>query len=180
MQAERYEAAVGPLHAALQLRAGDHESTVGLVDAYLALGNIEATSELLQTAINGHRNRRSAELAALQFRMSRAALAAGDQTVQLAWLNAALESDHQNGAIASELAELSMALEDFETASRALRALTLMKSPGPMTRAHAFYRQGVIAYRQGDPRKAAFLAKRALSEDAELSEARELLGHLGE
>jgi hypothetical protein len=49
-----------------------------------------------------------------------------------------------------------------------------------MTRAEAFYRQGVIALKQGDPRKAAFLAKRVLSEDGELSAARELLTQLGE
>ncbi|MFO0557018.1 MAG: tetratricopeptide repeat protein [Polyangiales bacterium] len=178
--AGRNEDAIAPLEAALKLRAGDHESTVGLCDAYIAIGNIEAASNLLQTAINGHRNRRSAELGALQYRMARAAAAVGDQGVQLAWLNAALESDHQNGAVASELAELAMTYEDLETAMKALRALTLMKNPGPMSRAEAFYRQGVIAFKQGDPRKAAFLAKRALSEDAELGAARELLTQLGE
>ncbi len=178
--AGRNEDAIAPLEAALKLRAGDHESTVGLCDAYIAVGNIEAASTLLQTAINGHRNRRSAELGALQYRMARAAAAVGDQGVQLAWLNAALESDHQNGGVASELAELAMTYEDLETAMKALRALTLMKNPGPMSRAEAFYRQGVIAFKQGDPRKAAFLAKRALSEDGELSAARELLTQLGE
>ena len=178
--AGRNEDAVAPLEQALKLRAGDHESTVGLVDAYIAIGNIDSASTLLQTAINGHRNRRSAELGALQYRMARAAAAVGDQGVQLAWLNAALESDHQNGAVASELAELAMTFDDLDTALKALRALTLMKAPGPMTRAEAFYRQGVIAFKQGDPRKAAFLAKRALSEDADLSAARELLTQLGE
>jgi hypothetical protein len=82
--------------------------------------------------------------------------------------------------VASELAELAMAFDDLDTAMKALRALTLMKNPGPMSRAEAFYRQGVIAFKQGDPRKAAFLAKRALSEDGELSAARELLTQLGE
>ncbi|MBL8681092.1 MAG: hypothetical protein JNK05_18055 [Myxococcales bacterium] len=178
--AGRNEDAVAPLEQALKLRAADHESTVGLCDAYIAIGNIEAASALLQNAINGHRNRRSAELGALQYRMARAAAAVGDQGVQLAWLNAALESDHQNGSVASELAELAMAFDDLDTALKALRALTLMKAPGPMTRAEAFYRQGVIAFKQGDPRKAAFLAKRALSEDGELSAARELLTQLGE
>lgn len=178
--AGRNEDAIAPLDAALKLRAGDHESTIGLTDAYIAIGNIEAASTLLQNAINGHRNRRSAELGALQYRMARAAAAVGDQGVQLAWLNAALESDHQNGGVASELAELAMNFDDLETAMKALRALTLMKNPGPMSRAEAFYRQGVIAFKQGDPRKAAFLAKRALSEDGELSAARELLTQLGE
>ncbi|MDP3277612.1 MAG: hypothetical protein Q8Q09_20690 [Deltaproteobacteria bacterium] len=176
----RYAEAVPPLESALELRAGDHECTVSLADAYTALGNIEAASGLLQNAINGHRNRRSAELGALQYRMARAAQAVGDQGVQLAWLNAALESDHQNGPVASELAELAMAFDDLDTAMKALRALTLMKNPGPMSKAQAFFRQGVIAFKQGDSRKAVFLAKRALSEDGELSEARELLTQLGE
>jgi lipopolysaccharide biosynthesis regulator YciM len=178
--AERHADALPPLEAALRLRSGDHEATVALADAYIALGNIDGATGLLQGAIAALRNRRSPELAALQYRMARAALAVGDQSVQLAWLNAALESDHQNGSVASELAELAMAFDDMETAMKALRALTLMKNPGPMTRAQAFYRQGVIAFRQGDPRKAAFLAKRALSEDAELADAKDLLQQLGE
>jgi hypothetical protein len=84
----------------------------------------------------------------------------------------------QNGQVASELAEVAMETENYETALKALRAVTLMTTPGPMSRALAFLRQGQIAQRQGDARKAAFLARKALSEDAALEEAQEFLQSL--
>jgi tetratricopeptide (TPR) repeat protein len=149
-----------------------------LADAYASADRLEDASQVLNEAINSHRGRRSKELAVLQHRMGRLAYAAGDHTVELAWLNAALDSDMQNGQVASELAEVAMETENYETALKALRAVTLMKTPGPMSRALAFLRQGQIAQRQGDARKAAFLARKALSEDAALEEAQEFLQSL--
>jgi thioredoxin-like negative regulator of GroEL len=166
------------LEAAHALRPADHDGVVLLADAYAGADRLEDASQVLNEAINAHRGRRSKELAVLQHRMGRLAYAAGDQTVELAWLNAALDSDMQNGQVASELAEVAMETENYETALKALRAVTLMKTPGPMSRALAFLRQGQIAQRQGDARKAAFLARKALSEDAALEEAQEFLQSL--
>jgi tetratricopeptide (TPR) repeat protein len=172
--------AVAPLEEALALRAGDHDVTVLLADAYTLAAKIAEATALLEAAIAPHKGRRSRELATLQHRMARVAAAAGDQQVELAWLNVALDCDMQNGQVASELAEVAIALGQHETALKALRAVTLMKSPGPMTRAVAFLRQGQIALQQGDQRRAVFLAKKALTEDAQLAEAQQFLKELGE
>jgi len=48
-----------------------------------------------------------------------------------------------------------------------------------MSRAMAFLRQGMIARSQGDAKKAVFLARKALSEDATLEEARAFLREIG-
>ncbi|MEZ4393591.1 MAG: tetratricopeptide repeat protein [Polyangiales bacterium] len=166
------------LAVAHELRPADHDALVLYADALAGADRLEEASQVLNDAINGHRGRRSKELAVLQHRMGRLAYAAGDQAVELAWLNAALDSDMQNGQVASELAEVAMETENYEVAIKALRAVTLMKTPGPLSRAQAFLRQGQIAQRQGDPRKAAFLARKALSEDAELEEAQAFLQSL--
>lgn len=171
--------AIEPLERAHALRPGDHDVTVLLVDAYTASQRLEDASGLLNTAIAAHKNRRSKELAMLQHRMGRLAYAAGDHAVEMAWLNAALDTDPQNGQVAAELADVAMEQANFDIAQKALRAIALMKNPAPMSRAMAFLRQGVIARSQGDAKKAVFLARKALSEDANLEEARAFLREIG-
>ena len=61
---------------------------------------------------------------------------------------------------------------------KALKAITLMKAPKPLTRAMAYLRQAMIAQHQGDQRKAVMLAKKALSEDPSLEEAQTFLAQL--
>jgi hypothetical protein len=100
--------------------------------------------------------------------MARVAAAAGDRSVEMAWLGVAFEADMQNGQIAAELASTAMDLNENEMALKALRAITMMKNPAPMGRAMAYLRQGMIAHRQGDTRRAAILAKKAQTEDPEL------------
>jgi hypothetical protein len=112
--------------------------------------------------------------------MARIAFAAGDRNVELAWLNVALDADMQNGEVATELAVVATELGQVDPAMKALRAITMMKNPGPMTKAEAYLRQGMIAHHQGDARRAALLARKALSEDAALESARQFLRDLGE
>lgn len=171
--------AIDPLERAHALRPADHDVTVLLVDAYTASQRLEDASGLLNTAIAAHKNRRSKELATLQHRMGRLAYAAGDHAVEMAWLNAALDTDPQNGQVAAELADVAMEQANFDIAQKALRAIALMKNPAPMSRAMAFLRQGMIARSQGDAKKAIFLARKALSEDATLEEARAFLREIG-
>lgn len=171
--------AVDALEKARALRPSDHETIVRLSDAYTSLERLEEASALLNEAITAHKGRRSKELATLQHRMARLAYAAGDSAVELAWLNAALDTDMQNGQVASELADVAMEAGNYDTALKALRAVTLMKNPGPMSRALAFLRQGQIASAQGDPKKAVFLARKALSEDPQLEEGHAFLRELG-
>ena len=174
------EQAISALEEAMKLRPSDQETTVLLADAYTQGGKMMEATQLLDTAIHAHKGRRSKELAGLQYRMARVANAAGDRSVELAWLNVALDSDMQNGQIAAELADVAIELGQAEVALKALRAVTLMKSPGPMSRAMAFLKQGMLAKQAGDARKAAFLAKKALTEDPALSEAGAFLKELGE
>lgn len=171
--------AIEPLERARALRPTDHDVTVLLVDAYTSSQRLEDASGLLNTAIAAHKNRRSKELAMLQHRMGRLAYAAGDHAVEMAWLNAALDTDPQNGQVAAELADVAMEQTNYDIAQKALRAIALMKNPAPMSRAMAFLRQGMIARNQGDAKKAVFLARKALSEDATLEEARTFLREIG-
>lgn len=171
--------AVTVLEQARSLKATDHETTVLLADAYTAAERLADASQLLNDAITAHRNRRSKELAVLQHRMGRLAYAAADHSVEMAWLNAALDTDPQNGQVAAELADVAMELQQHEIALKALRAVALMKSPGPMSRAMAFLKQGRIAHAQGDSKRAIFLARKSLSEDANLTEAQEFLREIG-
>jgi tetratricopeptide (TPR) repeat protein len=172
------ERAISALEGALKLKPLDHESTVLLADAYTMAERLEDASRLLNEGIAGHKGRRSRELAVLQHRMGRLAYAAGDHQVEMAWLNVALDTDMQNGQVAAELADVAMELTQFEIALKALRAITMMKTPAPMPRAVAFLRQGQIAQTQGDPKKATFFARKALAEDATLSEAQQFLESL--
>jgi tetratricopeptide (TPR) repeat protein len=174
------EAALVPLSRAAAIRPEDHELIIALSDAYMGSGRLQEAVELLQEAINGFKKRRGPHLSAMQHRMARIAGISGDPETQKLWLNEALEADKNNGEVASELAELSLHLGDDETALKALRVVTLLKTPGPMSKALAFLRQAQIAHRQGDQQKAVLWARRARLEDDSLTEAQEFLHSIGE
>jgi tetratricopeptide (TPR) repeat protein len=82
--------------------------------------------------------------------------------------------DPQNGQVASELAEVAMQLGNLEVATRALRAITMLKSPAPISKALAYQYLGEIASHQGDRKRALLLLKRAIDDDPSLSTARAL------
>lgn len=172
-------AAIGPLSEALELRPNDHDCTIMLADSYTLAGLVDEAAQMLDAAISRHGGKRSRELAALQHRMARVA-ALGDRENELSWLYAAFDSYPQSGEIASELADLAIELGHFEVALKALRAITTMKNPGPMSRPMAYLKQARIAHEQGDERKAVFFAKKAQAEDAEFVDAREFLQILGQ
>jgi tetratricopeptide (TPR) repeat protein len=173
-------AAIPALEGALRAKPTDQDCIVLLADAYTATGQLEQATGLLDSAIAAHKGRRSREVAVLQHRMARVAYVAGDRNVEMAWLNVAIDSDMQNGQVAAELGVLATELGQLDIALKALRAVTMLKTPGPMSKAEGYYRQGLIAYHQGDPRKAVLLAKKALQEDAALAEARAFLDQMGE
>ncbi len=171
-------AAVVPLQTAHELRPRDGDVTALLADAYINAGRLQEATSFLDTAIAAHKNRRSREASMLQQRMGTIAGLIGDQQNQLGWLNAALDSDAQNSEAASQLADVASQLGQLEVALKALKAIALMKSPKPMTRAVAYVRQAQIAQHQGDVRKAIQLARKAQSEDPTLGEAITLLAEL--
>jgi thioredoxin-like negative regulator of GroEL len=102
----------------------------------------------------------------------------GDSEGQLRCLSQALETDRKSGAIASELAETAIALTQYDAAMKALRSITMMEDPKPITRAMAFLRQAQIAQVRGDPRRAQHWARKAKSLDENLTEADVFLAEL--
>ncbi|MBX3274186.1 MAG: tetratricopeptide repeat protein [Sandaracinaceae bacterium] len=174
------EGALTPLAEAAAIQPEDHDLIVLLADAYMGTDRLAEAVELLQATIANFARRRSPALAEMQLRMARIAGISGDPETQKEWLNVALEADKNNAEVAAELAELAMELGDDESALKALRVVTLQKSPGPMTKAVAFLRQAQIAHRQGDQQKAVLWARRARLEDDALEEAHQFLTDLGE
>jgi len=172
--------ALAPLEQAAEIRPDDHETKLLLVDALMSVDRFADAGRILEVAIAEHPRRRSPELAELQLRMARLAEIAGDRQLQMQWLGAALESDKNNGVVASELARLAMTLGDHEVALNALRVVTLAKTEGSMSRAEAFLAQAEIAQQRGEVRRALLWARKAKSEDPELAAAEEFLRSLGE
>jgi tetratricopeptide (TPR) repeat protein len=156
----------------------DAKIIVKLVDVEVQLEHIEEAASRLDEAIRSHGKRRSPELSLLQHAMAKVATAAGDEEAVFAWLEAALYSDRQNGAVASELAALAMSRGEFDVAIKALQLVTLLKTPGPMSRAEAYLRQAAIAKHRGDVKKSALLAKRALTTEPDYQEAKVFLEEL--
>ncbi len=173
--AEPHSQTIPTLQTALELAPGDHRTTLALAKAHTKLDSVGAACAVLENAIKTHGKKRSLELSELQYGMSQVARAAGDYDGQMAWLDAALQSDRRNGAYASELAVLAMERDDLEMATKALQLVTLLKEDGPMSRAEAYLRQATIAEKKGDERKAVLLAKRALSADANYGPARDFI-----
>ncbi|MCB9627707.1 MAG: tetratricopeptide repeat protein [Sandaracinaceae bacterium] len=173
-------AAIPALEAAAHIRPDDHETTLFLADSYMAYDRHADAGALLEAAIGRHTRRRTPELAELQQRMAKLALAADEKVLAMQWLQAAIESDKNNGDIASELSLLSMELGDLDTALSALRAVTLAKTQGSMSRAMAFLYQARIAHDRGEARRALLWARKAKSEDPDLQAATDFLAELGE
>jgi len=172
-------AAIAPLEEARQLHPRDQVVLALLADAYTAAGRLDDATAVLEAAIATHKGRRSRELALLHHKMARVSLAAGDRMEEARWLELAIDSDNKNGEVASELASVATDLGQLELALKALRVLTQLKTPAPISPAEAYLRQGMIHHQQGDARRAVLMAKRALSEDPTLSEAETFLAQIG-
>ncbi len=164
------------------------ESVDGIVlaaRAYAANGRAQEGLSLLHDVIGAHRGRRSRELSGVYHEMSRIQLAEGFLSEALAALTKAFEMDMKNARLAMELGDLALDLDEPEVAARAYRAVTMLRptedSPDAVTpelRAHAQFQLAVLAHRSGDLRRARVLVTKALSENAEHEQARELLAEL--
>jgi len=170
--------AIEPLEEARTLRPNDLDCVALLADAYTAGGRYAEASDVLVGAVTAHKGRRSRELSTLYHRLARVAQATDNRTAELQNLTTALDIDAQNGHVASELAYLAMELGEWDTANRALRAVTMLKTAAPLPRSLAYQHLGEIAQAQGDVRRAVGFLKRALDEDPNLDTARALLDQL--
>ena len=171
-------AALVPLREANALRPGDLECTARLAEGLAAVGKTQEASELLTALLAPHKGRRSRELALVHQAFAHVARVAGDAGVEISSLTAALDMDPQNGAVASELALVAREAGQLELAQRALRAVTMLKSPAPLSRSLAYQYLGEIAQKQGDVKRAVMLLKRAVDDDPNLASARALLSQL--
>jgi golgin subfamily B member 1 len=173
-QAGDPDAATGPLEEARALRPTDPDCAGLLADALTFSGRAQDALGLLEEVMAPYKGRRARELAPLYWRLARVARHSGDAASEGRSLVHALECDAQNGQVCSDVAQRAMELGHLELANRALRAITLLKTPGPMSKALAYQYMGEIAQSQGDPKRALTLAKRALAEDPTLEGARAL------
>jgi tetratricopeptide (TPR) repeat protein len=167
-------------------RADEQEILLLLSDAYLLVGRVADAQTLLDIAIAAHKGRRSKPLAAVHRKRAQLELSINDRPAALVALTRSFEGDPQNAALAMELGELAIELEDLELASRAYRGATLMKLAPPgssegvplIARAHAYYQLARIAVAQGDRRKARLMIDKAVADDATHEGARYLLEQL--
>jgi tetratricopeptide (TPR) repeat protein len=168
------------------LRPDDAEVMLLLADSYTIAGRLAEARVVLDAAVAAQRGRRTRTVAAVHRRLARLDLAAGDSAAALGALTRAFDNDPQNAQLAMELGTLGVELEEHEPATRAFRAVTLMKtapagSPEGATaavRAIAYYHLGRMAFIQGDRRKARLMVDKAVADDPTLDAARALLDQL--
>ncbi len=174
------EAALPLVRALLALQPDDFEAGLVLIDAYVVLGEIEPATAVLEAMAGDGRDRRATETAAIHHRRARIAGSRGAHDEQLTELQTAFGHDKNDGVVASELADLAEALEQWDLAVRVLRQITLIDGPCPVTRTSAFLRQAKIAHRRGDRQRAVLWARKAKHEAPDSTAAGEFLAELGE
>jgi tetratricopeptide (TPR) repeat protein len=171
-------AALAPLREANAMRPGDLECTARLAEGLALSGRASEATELLNGVLASHKGRRSRELAAVHHAFARVARAIGDKAGEAQWLTSALDMDAQNGVVASELAIAARDLGQLDLATRALRTVTMLKTPAPLSRGLAYQYLGEIAKQQGDVKRAVMMLKRAVDDDPNLVSARTMLAQL--
>ena len=175
LQASEPQAAIAALHEARALRPADPECAALLADAFIFTGRPQEALAVIEQIIGPSKGRRAREFAPLHWRLGLVARATGDANGELRALVQALECDAQSGQVCSDVAIRAMEVGQFDLANRALRAVTLLKTPGPMSKALAYQYMGEIARVQGDSKRALTLVKRALVEDPSLEGAKALV-----
>jgi len=158
----------------------DPWTTLALVDAEIALGQIDEAEATLDRAIEDAKARRTPELAQYYHRKARVVAARGDAQSQLNLLQQAFALDKNNGVIAADLADVAEAMEAWDLAIRVLRTITLIDTESPISRTQAFLRQARICHIRGDRQRAVLWARKAKHESPEDPEVAAFLGSLGE
>jgi golgin subfamily B member 1 len=174
-QASEPQAAIEALQEARALRPADPDCVALLADAYLFMDRPQDALAVVEQVIGPSKGRRARELAVLHWRLALIARTTGDANAELRALVQALECDAQSGQVCADVAIRAMEIGQLDLASRALRAVTLLKTPGPMSKALAYQYMGEIARVQGDSKRALTLVKRALVEDPTLEGAKALV-----
>jgi tetratricopeptide (TPR) repeat protein len=174
-QAGDPDAAIAALEQAKALRPGDADCIGPLAEAYTLAGRGTDAIALLDSVLAPTKGKRTRELSPLYWRQSRVLQHAGDAAGEQRALVIALECDSQNGEVCAAVAMRALETDQLDLATRALRAVTMLKTPGPMPKGLAYQYMGEIAIKQSDVKRALTLLKRACAEDPSLESAKELL-----
>ncbi len=175
------ESAIPVLQDVHFLDPDDRETTVTLIEAHTVAGQLDEADALIDEVLSSTKKKRAPELAPFYRFKARVAGQRGDRMKELEQLQLSYACDKGNGALAGELANLAEDLEQWDLATKVLRGIALMEpdSGCPISKAESYYRQGRITKITGDLKRAAFWARRALQEDADLTEAAKLLEEIG-
>lgn len=174
------------LEQARALAPDSPEVAILLARAYDQGGQSDDAMTILGDLIAVHRGRRLKTLAPAFQEMSRILLREGRLTEALESLTRAFDMDLRNGQLATELGQLALELDDLDVATRAFRAVTMMRnsegdpSEGSTAdaKADAQYYLAAIARQQGDQRKARILVAKALSANPDHERAKKLADEL--
>ena len=158
-----------------------------LARAYALNGRSADAMALLEQVVAAQRGRRVKELSDVYREMSWIQTEEGFLSDALASLTRAFEMDPRNGPVAIQLGQLALDVDDDDTATRAFRAVTMMRPTGDdpsegatsEAKAEAHYQLGRLSMKHGDPRKAKILVSKALTENPEHELARALYEQLG-
>jgi tetratricopeptide (TPR) repeat protein len=180
---DEVEQAVRSLELARSEATDNLEIVVLLARAYSRAGRLEEALAHLGAVLDANKGKRLRTLGAVYEEKANVHLEEGFLTDALGALTKAFEMDPKNARLGMRLGRLALEAEEDELAQRALRAVAIMKTAEvdgpegarPETKADANYALAVLAQRAGDPRKAKILAAKAVSEDPDHQEARELL-----
>ena len=178
--------AVEVLSEARGLSPDSADGAILLGRALAAVGRGEEAMSLLGEVVASYRGRRSKELSPVYREISRIQLAEGFLSDALASLTRAFEMDMKSARLAMELGQLALDMDELEVASRAFRGVTMLRvgdeeSGEVLTaevKAHANFQLALLAQRAGDPRRARMLAGKALSDNPDHHQARQLVSEL--
>ena len=174
------EAATAALTQLLEILPEDAQARCLLADGYTLTGHYDEAHALLDDAIANTR-RTSPEMALYHQRKAYVAQAQGDTALQLDSLKKAHHANRKNGHVAAELADLAEQLEEWDLAVATLRIIpTIDDEECPITAAQALVRQGRIALRQGDEKRAKLCARRATLADADDPEVQAFAAEVGD
>ncbi len=179
--------AIAVLEEARTLSPESVDGVVLLARAYAAAGRGDEGMTLLTEMAQLHRGRRVKALAAVYQEMSRIQLEEGFLTDALESLSRAFDMDMKNCVLALSLGQLALDMDEDEAASRAFRAVSMMKPYDEATgegatdeyKAEAHFQLARVAMKQGDPRKAKVLLGKTLVENPGHAQALALMEQLG-
>ena len=180
------EEAIDVLEQARSLSPENVKGAVLLARAHTLLDRSEEALSALQEVVLANRGRRSKELSEVHREISTIHLENGHLNEALDAMIKAFDMDMRNGELAMQLGALALDLDNEEVASRAFRAVTMMKLKQPgsgegtsaESRAVAYYHLSRIAKANGDMRKARLMASKAVSENPNHEDAQALLEEL--